>query len=57
MEQQGKVGFGWWLWVFNSDDTVVYILDDSRSHQVPEDHYPPQASRIGIGLRINFVTV
>src|SRR5882672_4238836 len=22
---------------------VVYILDDSRSHQVPEDHYPPQA--------------
>jgi len=34
VEQQGKVGFGWWLWVFNSEDTVVYILDDSRSHQV-----------------------
>ena len=46
VEQQGKVGFGWWLWVFNSDDTVVYILDDSRSHQVPEDHYPPQASGV-----------
>ena len=28
VEQQGKVGFGWWLWVFNSEDTVVYILDD-----------------------------
>lgn len=43
VEQQGKVGFGWWLWVFNSDDSVVYILDASRSHQVPEDHYPEQA--------------
>ena len=46
VEQQGKVGFGWWLWNFNSDDTVVYILDPSRSHQVPEDHYPPEASGV-----------
>jgi transposase len=46
VEQQGKVGFGWWLWVFNSADTVVYLLDDSRSHQVPEDHYPPQAGGV-----------
>ncbi len=46
VEQQGKVGFGWWLWVFNSEDTVVYILDDSRSHQVPEDHYLPQAGGV-----------
>ena len=46
VEQQGKVGFGWWLWVFNSEDTVVYILDDSRSHQVPEYHYPPQAGGV-----------
>jgi transposase len=46
VEQQGKVGFGWWLWVFNSEDTVVYILDSSRSHQVPEDHYPAQASGV-----------
>ena len=46
VEQQGKVGFGWWLWVFNSDDTVVYILDASRSHQVPEDHYPAQAGGV-----------
>jgi transposase len=40
VEQQGKVGFGWWLWTFNSKDTVVYVLDVSRSHHVPEDHYP-----------------
>jgi transposase len=46
VEQQGKVGFGWWLWAFSSKDTVVYILDDSRSHQVPEDHYPPQAGGV-----------
>jgi transposase len=46
VEQQGKVGFGWWLWVFNSEDTVVYLLDDSRSHRVPEDHYPPQAGGV-----------
>src|SRR5947209_12866061 len=46
VEQQGKVGFGWWLWVFNSADTVVYLLDDSRSHHVPEDHYPAQAGGV-----------
>jgi transposase len=46
VEQQGKVGFGWWLWVFNSEDAVVYILDASRSHQVPEDHYPAQAGGV-----------
>jgi transposase len=46
VQQQGKVGFGWWLWTFNSVDTVVYILDASRSHQVPEDHYPAQAGGV-----------
>jgi transposase len=46
VEQQGKVGFGWWLWVFHGEDTVMYILDSSRSHQVPEDHYPPQADGV-----------
>jgi transposase len=46
VEQQGKVGFGWWLWIFNSEDTVVYLLDDSRSHQVPQAHYPPQAGGV-----------
>jgi transposase len=46
VEQQGKVGFGWWLWAFISKDTVVYILDVSRSHRVPEDHYPPKAEGV-----------
>jgi transposase len=46
VEQPGKVGFGWWLWVFHSEDTVVYLLDVSRSHRVPEDHYPSQAGGV-----------
>jgi transposase len=46
VEQQGKLGFGWWLWVFISKDTVVYLLDVSRSHQVPEDHYPANADGV-----------
>jgi transposase len=43
---QGKVGLGWWLWAFSSKDTVVYILDASRSHRVPEDHYPAEAGGV-----------
>jgi transposase len=46
VDVQGKVGFGWWLWAFSSDDTVVYILDVSRSHRVPEDHYPAEAGGV-----------
>jgi len=46
VEVQDKVGFGWWLWAFSSDDTVVYILDVSRSHRVPEDHYPAKAGGV-----------
>lgn len=46
VEVQGKVGFGWWLWAFSGNDTVVYILDASRSHRVPEDHYPDKAGGV-----------
>ena len=37
--QEGKQGYGWWLWVLSGPDTVAYVLDASRSHAVPEDHY------------------
>jgi transposase len=40
---QGKVGHTWWLWVVGGSDTVVYILDSSRSHNVPEKHFPENA--------------
>jgi transposase len=37
--QEGKQGYGWWLWVLSAPDTVVYVLDASRSHAVPQGHY------------------
>ncbi|MFW5641067.1 MAG: IS66 family transposase [Thermodesulfobacteriota bacterium] len=35
---EGKVGYRWWLWVFASADSVVFILDQTRSAKVPEEH-------------------
>jgi transposase len=36
---EGKEGYGWWLWVFWGPDTVVFLLNVSRGHEVPENHY------------------
>jgi len=36
---EGKQGYGWWLWVVLGPDTVIYVLDASRSHTVPENHF------------------
>lgn len=33
----GKTGYRWWLWVVATKDTVVYILDPSRSASVPKN--------------------
>jgi transposase len=38
-EVEGKVGYRWWLWVFISSSTVVYILDPFRSAEVPKKHF------------------
>jgi transposase len=38
VEQAGKRGFGWWLWVISTADTCVYILDPSRSRRVISDY-------------------
>jgi transposase len=46
IEREGKVGHTWWLWVFGGGDTVVYILDPFRSHEVPENHFPKDASGV-----------
>jgi transposase len=40
----GKTGYGWWLWVILGPDTVIYLLDPSRGHAVPEAHFGPDAS-------------
>jgi transposase len=42
----GKKGHGWWLWVILGADTVIYLLDSSRSHEVPQSHFGPQASGV-----------
>jgi transposase len=42
----GKKGSGWWLWVILGADTVIYLLDSSRSHEVPQSHFGPQASGV-----------
>jgi len=46
IDQEGKVGHSWWLWVFGGGDTVVYILDPTRSHAVPEQYFPENASGV-----------
>jgi transposase len=43
IEQEGKVGHRWWLWVFLTAETVVFRLDPTRSHDVPEGHFAADA--------------
>jgi transposase len=38
---EGKVGHRWYLWVFHSEQVVVFVLDPGRSHEVPEEHLGP----------------
>lgn len=44
VDQEGKIGHRWWLWVFLGEDTVVYRLDPTRSHDVPERHFAADAA-------------
>jgi len=46
VEYKDKAGYGWWLWVFGGKDTVVYVLDPTRSHAVPEQHFPADAQGV-----------
>jgi transposase len=43
---EGKTGYRWWLWVFLGEDTVVFRLDPTRSHEVPEGHFPADARAV-----------
>lgn len=38
LEVNGQSVHKWWLWVFISPDTVVFILNPSRSSKVPRHH-------------------
>jgi transposase len=43
---EGKVGFRWYLWVFHSQEVVVFVLAQGRAHDVPEQYLGPQAEGI-----------
>ena len=45
-EKEGKNGHRWWLWVFAGEDTVAYVLDPHRSHDIPEAHFPDDAQGV-----------
>lgn len=45
-ELEGKVGHRWWLWVAVTGDTCVYLLDPSRSAEVPRRHLGEDAQGI-----------
>jgi transposase len=46
VEKEGKNSYRWWLWVFAGEDSVIYVLDPSRSHDVPEAHFPDDAQGV-----------
>jgi len=46
VEREGKQGYRWWLWVFLSGEVVVFRLAPGRSHEIPENHFPQEASLV-----------
>lgn len=42
----GKVGQRWYMWLFESKDSVVFTLDKGRGHDVPEGHFGEEARGI-----------
>lgn len=44
--RDGKAGFVWYLWVSVTEDSVVFLLDPTRSHNVPEKHFGTKAKGI-----------
>lgn len=39
VKRPDKAGFCWNLWVFAAKESVVFVLDPWRSHDVPEGHF------------------
>ena len=46
VEQEGKIGFRWWLWGFLSEDTTAFRIEPTRSHDVPQGHYADEAQGV-----------
>ncbi|HEX9595817.1 MAG TPA: IS66 family transposase [Anaerolineales bacterium] len=45
-KQADKAGFAWMLWVFAAKESIVFVLDPTRSHDVPEKHFGDDAEGI-----------
>jgi transposase len=41
-----KSGYRWYLWAFQSEAAVVFVLDPGRAHDVPEEQLGPAATGI-----------
>ena len=39
VKRPDKAGFAWNLWVFAAADSVVFVLDPTRAHEVPEGYF------------------
>jgi transposase len=46
VEQEGRIGYRWWLWAFLTEDTTAFRIEPTRSHDVPERHYAKKAQGV-----------
>jgi transposase len=46
VKRPDKVGFRWTLWVFAAKQSIVFVLDPTRAHEVPETHFGTDAEGI-----------
>jgi transposase len=46
VKQVGKANFIWYLWVFAAADSIVFTLNPTRAHDVPETHLGDDAEGI-----------
>lgn len=46
VKREDKAGFAWYLWVFVAKDSIVFVLDPTRAHDVPETHLGADAEGI-----------
>jgi transposase len=46
VKRADKAGFAWMLWVFAAKQSIVFVLDPTRSHDVPETHFGDDAEGI-----------
>src|SRR5438132_443512 len=45
-KQAAKASFTWMLWVFAAQESIVFVLDPTRAHDVPEEHFGAAAAGI-----------